>query len=356
MNPVVTPMACRPCPPPVLQRFGRGDRHPAAAGGCLPRDFRARLVHSRMGEGRPNTIFGSPFAASGAGAAPGLCRSHACAEPCLGGTYCYADGRIDAIGRVWGGDHARSATGDASLAGWPSVPHLPAGYEISSSFLQAERSREASMIVVHAGVFAVGLALVLSALLSAIRTFVVPRGAPDTLTRAVFVTMRLVFDLPSHRHAPPRASRPWPSFAPVTLLTLPVCGWPACSQATWRSTGPWALLVERRLHHQPPLAALPRLRHAGACPRRRSWRSPRPCSACCWPPSWSPTCRPCTAPSPSARPPSPAWRRAPGRRPRRSRCSPATIASTAWSISARSGRRGRPGSRWSRRATPRCCR
>ena len=77
------------------------------------------------------------------------------------------------------------------------------------------------MIVVHAGVFAVGLGLVLSALLSAIRTFVVPRGTPDTLTRAVFVTMRFLFDLLSHRQRPAAREQTLAFYAPVTLLTLP---------------------------------------------------------------------------------------------------------------------------------------
>lgn len=77
------------------------------------------------------------------------------------------------------------------------------------------------MIVVHVGVFAVGLALVLSALLSAIRTFVVPRGTPDTLTRAVFVTMRFLFDLLSHRQRPAAREQTLAFYAPVTLLTLP---------------------------------------------------------------------------------------------------------------------------------------
>lgn len=77
------------------------------------------------------------------------------------------------------------------------------------------------MVVVHAGVFAVGFVLVLSALLSAIRTFVVPRGSPDTLTRAVFVAMRFIFDMPSRRQRPAAREQTLAFYAPVTLLTLP---------------------------------------------------------------------------------------------------------------------------------------
>ena len=83
------------------------------------------------------------------------------------------------------------------------------------------------MVVVHAGVFVLGLALILSALSSAIRTFVVPRGARARLTLAVFVTMRFVFALIARRQQPAARERTLAFFAPVALLTLPIV-WLGC--------------------------------------------------------------------------------------------------------------------------------
>lgn len=83
-------------------------------------------------------------------------------------------------------------------------------------------------MVVRVIVFLLGCALVLSALLSAIRTFVVPRGAaPDGLTRSAFILMRYVFELPFRRTSILRRERALAYYAPVTLLTLPIW-WLAC--------------------------------------------------------------------------------------------------------------------------------
>jgi hypothetical protein len=43
--------------------------------------------------------------------------------------------------------------------------------------------------------FVLGVFLVGSTLVSAVRTFVLPRSAPDRLTRLVFVAMRSLFNL-----------------------------------------------------------------------------------------------------------------------------------------------------------------
>jgi hypothetical protein len=73
-----------------------------------------------------------------------------------------------------------------------------------------------------------GSALILSALRSAIRTFVVPRGAaPDGLTRAAFVTMRVVFEVPFRWASHLVRERVLAYYAPVTLLSLPVL-WLGC--------------------------------------------------------------------------------------------------------------------------------
>jgi hypothetical protein len=80
----------------------------------------------------------------------------------------------------------------------------------------------------HILVFLLGCALVLSAIRSAILTFVVPRGAaPDGLTRSAFVVMRYVFEAPFRRASHLRRERALAFYAPVTLLVLAVL-WLAC--------------------------------------------------------------------------------------------------------------------------------
>jgi hypothetical protein len=83
-------------------------------------------------------------------------------------------------------------------------------------------------MIVHLAVFLLGCVLIVSAILSAIRTFVVPRGAaPDGLTRGAFVVMRYVFELPVRWASQLRRERALAYYAPVTLLTLPIV-WLAC--------------------------------------------------------------------------------------------------------------------------------
>jgi hypothetical protein len=77
-------------------------------------------------------------------------------------------------------------------------------------------------MIVHALVFVLGAALILNALFSAIRTFVVPRGLSDKLTYLVFKIMRHVFDLTLPGIRSETHERELAYFAPVTLLTLPV--------------------------------------------------------------------------------------------------------------------------------------
>jgi hypothetical protein len=49
------------------------------------------------------------------------------------------------------------------------------------------------MVLVHLAVFILGLYIVVTTLASAIRSFVLPRSAPDQISRAVFLTMRRIF-------------------------------------------------------------------------------------------------------------------------------------------------------------------
>lgn len=77
------------------------------------------------------------------------------------------------------------------------------------------------MIVLRLVALALGLTLVLRTLLSAIRTFVLPRGAVDTESRLVFRAVRLVLRpwAASHRTYAQRDSA-MALYAPVSLLTL----------------------------------------------------------------------------------------------------------------------------------------
>lgn len=83
------------------------------------------------------------------------------------------------------------------------------------------------MLLIQVVAFLLGAALVLTALFSAIRTFIVPRGLPDRLTRTVFTVMRYVFDLALLGRSMAARERALAYFSPVTLLTLPVL-WLAC--------------------------------------------------------------------------------------------------------------------------------
>lgn len=105
--------------------------------------------------------------------------------------------------------------------------------------IAVRKGRSASVIVVHVVVFVLGAALVSSALFSAIRTFVVPRGVPDRLTRIVFIAMRHVFELPFYLRHSAAPEQTLAFFAPVTLLTLPIV-WLSCLLAGYTAIF-WAL-------------------------------------------------------------------------------------------------------------------
>jgi len=72
-------------------------------------------------------------------------------------------------------------------------------------------------------VLVVGILLVLRAILSAIRTFVLPRPANDAIARVVFRSVRRAFDLATSRISTySRRDRVMAYFGPVALMTLPV--------------------------------------------------------------------------------------------------------------------------------------
>lgn len=76
--------------------------------------------------------------------------------------------------------------------------------------------------------FAAGLALIVMAIRSAVRTFVVPRGGmPDQLTRSTFVVSRSFLEIITGRASVARRERTLAYLAPMALLSLPVV-WLAC--------------------------------------------------------------------------------------------------------------------------------
>jgi hypothetical protein len=79
------------------------------------------------------------------------------------------------------------------------------------------------MILIHLLVFAIGLTIVVATILSAIRTFVLPRGHPEPLTRYVFITVRRALELFAHltgARTYDRRDHILAFYAPLSLLTL----------------------------------------------------------------------------------------------------------------------------------------
>src|SRR5437660_711514 len=77
--------------------------------------------------------------------------------------------------------------------------------------------------LLHAALFVAGALLVIETVLSAVRSFVLPRSAQDRLARAVFRTTRALF------HAWTRSARSYEDmdarmalYAPLSLLVLPI--------------------------------------------------------------------------------------------------------------------------------------
>jgi hypothetical protein len=78
------------------------------------------------------------------------------------------------------------------------------------------------MLLVRALLFLFGAGIVIATVLSAIRTFVLPRSAPVKLSRFVFLTSRLGFDLWTRRETTyEERDRVMALYAPLTLLILP---------------------------------------------------------------------------------------------------------------------------------------
>jgi hypothetical protein len=79
------------------------------------------------------------------------------------------------------------------------------------------------VVVVQALVFAVGVIGVVRVVLSAVRTFVVPRGDNDTLTRVAFRSIRRIFDAIANPSRPYEVrDRIMAYYGPIALVLLPV--------------------------------------------------------------------------------------------------------------------------------------
>jgi len=80
-----------------------------------------------------------------------------------------------------------------------------------------------AVFALNAAIFLVGAAIVVATVLSAVKTFVLPRGAPVAISRIVFTSIRWVFNQVT------RPSRPYDvrdrvmaMYTPIVLVTLPV--------------------------------------------------------------------------------------------------------------------------------------
>src|SRR5476649_2306376 len=80
-----------------------------------------------------------------------------------------------------------------------------------------------SMSVLHIGAFFFGIALIVATLLSAIRTFVLPRSARDRITYTIFSTSRQVFNFLNRWSTTyEQRDQRMALYAPVTLLIMPM--------------------------------------------------------------------------------------------------------------------------------------
>src|SRR5437762_2720020 len=101
------------------------------------------------------------------------------------------------------------------------------------------------MLLIQILVFCAGAWLVGRTFLSAVVTFVLPRSAPDGITRGVFLLVRRVFDLRVERaQSYEERDRAMALYAPVSLLALPPtwllfigCGFTAMFWATGLAPG-----------------------------------------------------------------------------------------------------------------------
>jgi hypothetical protein len=99
------------------------------------------------------------------------------------------------------------------------------------------------LVICRIIIFVAGAWIVCGTFLSAIRTFVLPRSAPDLISRTVFVLVRNIFEL-RRRHLPTFAERDraMELYTPISLLLLLVT-WLICIQVGYMAMD-WSLDVE----------------------------------------------------------------------------------------------------------------
>lgn len=84
------------------------------------------------------------------------------------------------------------------------------------------------LLILRIAGFAIGVFIVGATLVSAIRTFVLPRSAPDQITRTVFLVMRRLFDMRMRKSTTyEERDQIMALYAPFTLLVLPIV-WLIC--------------------------------------------------------------------------------------------------------------------------------
>lgn len=96
-------------------------------------------------------------------------------------------------------------------------------------------------IIVKIIVFAAGFVVVAATLISAVRTFILPRGQNVRITRAVFVIVWYVFDLRTRNKTYLERDQIVALYAPICLLLLPVA-WISCVMVGYAAMF-WALGV-----------------------------------------------------------------------------------------------------------------
>jgi hypothetical protein len=95
-----------------------------------------------------------------------------------------------------------------------------------------------ALVIIRILVFLIGFGIVVLVLLSAIRSFVLPRSAPDKLGRFTFLSVRFLFGLRMRKvHAYRDRDRIMALYAPISLISLPVV-WLICILAAYMCMSP----------------------------------------------------------------------------------------------------------------------
>lgn len=129
-------------------------------------------------------------------------------------------------------------------------------------------------ILLRLVVFVLGGMIVIGTFISALRTFVLPRSAPDGISRTVFIWMRQLFELRKNRlHSYLEQDRAMEMYAPLSLIVL-LIAWLGCIAIGYMGmywAGGLTMMPWRSLSWHPPLPG----------PQTASWKMLlRVCYAC----------------------------------------------------------------------------